>query len=74
MSDGWDDSGSKHDFVAEDGFGNAWDCKHGLHKKWCLLAVMRPGKVQCVCDEREGGINAVLKFHYKRGKADGAKR
>jgi hypothetical protein len=54
---------SKH--TVADGFGNMWQCVHGLSKEWCCLAVMRPGKVQCACD---GGLADLLEYHYERGR------
>ena len=37
----------------EDGFGSEWTlCK----RKDCGLHVVRPGKVQCWCDEEEGPL------------------
>ena len=47
-----------------DGFGNTWECKHGLPGEWCCIEVVRPGKCQCVCDS---GLEALLKRHYERG-------
>jgi hypothetical protein len=35
--------------MLSDGFGNQWEkCAED-----CLLEIVRPGKVQCVCDEEE---------------------
>lgn len=53
--------------TVDDGFGNAWECRHGLGSEWCCMEVVRPGKQQCVCD---AGLAALLDHFYERGKDD----
>lgn len=40
------------EIVAEDGFGSAWACSNEARvSRTCGLQVVRPGKVQCWCDD-----------------------
>jgi len=51
--------------TVDDGHGNKWQCIHGLTSEWCCLAVMRPGKVQCVCDN---GLADLLEHHVEQAR------
>lgn len=47
--------------------GEVPKCRYMLSKEFCCMEVVRPGKVQCVCDK---GLPALLQHHYERGKDD----
>jgi len=50
--------------VLDDGFGNTWLMCDRVN---CGLQIVRPGKVQCWCDDTEDGPLTLGKQGYQEG-------